>query len=434
MSSVIAPQKAVTVGELAFLGCRTDNENVIPNRAKTKEKIQHVKDLPQNIGVLNTILKANQLQNVSFVAERTIPQQTGDLEANKLHVGIPYSSTRIENLFVPNFVSLYSFITSTKNPNSYLYAVDIGELGNVNGDTFYGAVCSTYCNYALGIEGMYTTHQWQSIPGMYVLEDHSVNTLKLGDTIVGEGHVLIVTEITRNSSGAVNDITLMDIWITGVRERKFTGDHFTQAYAIDEYTFCRYEKIGESDYTTTRFAAVYDETPKTFNYNLDIIPRRGDKANWPLGTDVEIDVINSLAYEKAEIYKDDILIETRELSDTLILSDLEAGSYKARLVGDGYSSDYCYWIVVDATSTVRATGEEGEVSVTFCATNAKPSFIIWQSAETIGAKHIQLLTDEERDLGRAIGKYISGDYKVRVAFETEYGVIFSNLSEAIEIP
>ena len=91
-------------------------------------------------------------------------------------------------------------------------------------------------------------------------------------------------------------------------------------------------------------------------------------------------------------------------------------------------------MVVDSVSNVKTTGEKGQVRVTFSATNATPKFIVWQSAGSNGSKHCQPLTAEELLAGEAIGQYISGEYKVRVAFETEYGIIFSQLPGGITIP
>ena len=50
------------------------------------------------------------------------------------------------------------------------------------------------------------------------------------------------------------------------------------------------------------------------------------------------------------------------------------------------------------------------------------------------AKSREHLTEEEIASGKAIGSFRQGEYKVRVAVRTEYGVIFSELPLGIEIP
>jgi hypothetical protein len=226
----------------------------------------------------------------------------------------------------------------------------------------------------------------------------------------------------------------MDISKIGVRERSFTPSKFLLEYPLEDYTLCRYGRIGESKYETAPFILVSDKVPKTFNYNEDIIPRKGDKANWLEGTDVEIDVFNVKDYTAVEIYRGDRLIDIKDISSLVVVSDLDAGLYRARLVGEEKCSEFCYWTVVDATSHATPGDNETEVKVEFSASNAKPLFIIWQDSEKSGTKHIQFLSSDEIRAGFAIGQYRSGNYRVRVAFETEYGIIFSELPEGITIP
>lgn len=395
---------------------------------------EYVSDIPENMGVLNTVLKAKQLCEIEFETKAVMPQQRGDLAANAVHKGFPYSSTRIDNLFVPNFVSLETFMTALKNPNSYLYTVDIGDLGNVNGDTYYGCVCSTYASYALGIPGMYTTHQWGDIPDMELLEYQHPSYFKIGDTICGNGHVLIVTDIMRNKRGRIGAITIMDAQPAKVVSTTYSSvDEVASKFPTSQYKYYRYKKIYASEHTQSPFVAVEDEIPQTFTYNTAIIPRKGDKANWRAGETVEIDVLEPGSYTSVEIYKDDTLLETKDMADLISLSGLTAGSYKARLTDGTNYSDYCYWIVVDAVSEATPVGNGGKVVVTFSATNATPSFIIWQGADGNGTKHIQFLTAEERAVGEAVGVYMAGSFKVRVGFDTEYGTIFSVLPEAITV-
>lgn len=130
-------------------------------------------------------------------------------------------------------------------------------------------------------------------------------------------------------------------------------------------------------------------------------------------------------------------------SDTglLTLNDLGYGSYKARMTNGTDYSDWCYWIVVDATATAVTTDRCQEVSVTFSASNAEPLFVKWAGGKDNGTKHISVLTDMQKALGSAVCKYDpgyindkqGGMYKIRVAFQTEYGIIHTPLQEAITV-
>ena len=390
-------------------------------------------DIPENIGVLNTILNMKQLTDISYTLKANMPHTTGGFTAGSKKKGIPYSSTRPEALFVPNNVSFHTFMTALQNPNSYLYTVDLGDSGNINGDTYYGAVCSTSCGYALGIIPMYSTHQWSSIPGMEIIENQSAYGLKLGDTIVGNGHVVMITDITRNRRGRIGKIVVSEAVNPVVTSSILTPDELESRYPTTKYTYCRYKKIYASKHEQSPYVAVEDEVPQTVIYNTAIIPRKGDKANWLVGTDVVIDVLEAADYTSVEIYKDDVWYTNSDVSSVITLSDLECGSYKARLTGEFGSSDWCSWMVVDAVSNATPVGEGGKVSVTFSASNATPVWVQWANGTNNGTVHITELTEQQASDGVVECSYTAGTYKVRVAFKTEYGIIHSELPTAITV-
>lgn len=446
--------------------------------------------VPENIGVLNTILNFKQLTEIQYTTKGTIPHTLNDdtsaFTEAKTYNGIPYSSTRRENLFVPNNVSLHTYMTAVQNPNSYLYTVDLGEdvlneqgevimKGNQNGDTYYGAVCSTSCGYALNIEPTYSTHQWADIPGMEVIENQSVYGLKLGDTIVTKdgGHVVMVTDITKNKRGKIGHITITEAVNPRCKSTNYAvvgnimvDKEGKEVYPTSKYLYCRYKKIYDVKHIQSPFVAVEDETPQTVTYNTDIIPRKGDKANWLKGTNVEIDLLGKDKYAVCLVYKDDnVLCQidigsgvvsppdpfNNELEGEYFLSDglltisgLSAGTYKAQLDGDNGVSDFCYWMVVEAYVNGVAPLGDGKIGMEFHnSPNATPIYINWAGTDN-GTKHITLLTDDNfgaidtsDELGNkywsAEGTYQAGEFKIRVAFKTDYGIIFSALPEKITV-
>lgn len=270
-------------------------------------------DVPENIGVLNAILNAKQLAEIPITPLASMPQKAGDWAAGKTKYGLPYSSSRVEEGFVPNFVSLYTFMTALRNPNSYLYTVDLGEAyNNQNGTTYYGTVCSVFCAYALNIVPNYTTHQWQDVPGMEYVPWQSVYALKLGDTICHHtsGHVVMVTDITRNKRGKIGKITITEAATVKVKVTEYTPEELAAAFPTEDYAFHRYSKINEVQHIQSPFVAVEDETPLEFTYNTALIPRKGDKANWLQGVPVEIDLLAKSGYNAVEVYKDETTYDT----------------------------------------------------------------------------------------------------------------------------
>lgn len=428
----------------AYFHCHTATSaeyiaNLRPSLMAELENVEYVEpeyraDVPENIGVLNAILNFKQLTEIKYTPKATIPHTASNyFTPGTQRTGIPYSSTRPESLFVPTNVSLHTFMTAMQNPNSYLYTVDLSAVGNQNGNTYYGAVCSTACGYALGIEPNYSTHQWADIPGMEVIENQSAYGLKLCDTIVGSGHVVMVTDITRNKRGKIGHITISEAINPVCKSTNYTPEELEAAYPPSTYKYCRYKKLYAVKHEQSPYVAVEDETPQTATYNTEIIPRKGDKANWLKGVPVEIDVLKIGNYGSIQVYKDGEWLLSKPIASLITLADLEPGSYKARLSdGTNYSS-YCYWMVVDAVSTATPTGSEGKVNVTFSASNATPVWVQWCNGSHNGTVHINPLTSEEAANGSTICTGEPGSYKVRVAFKTEYGIIHSELPEAITV-
>lgn len=393
-------------------------------------------DVPANQGVKNALLNMQQLVKLTYKPLADIPQQNGDLKAGSTYRGAPYSSSRLEQLYIGSNVSFHTFMTALQNPNSYLYTVDLGEdYGNKNGDTYYGVVCSTAVGYALGIVPNYTTYQWTEIPGMELLEQQSVYSLQLGDTIVGEGHVVLITGIQRDKNGKICNVEVSEAGGYLTAATTYTAQKLAARFPASRYQYCRYTLIDKTQHIPSAYVPVGDRPAQTVTYNTALIPRKGDKANWLSSQTVEIDVLSS-AYSQVEIYKDDILYSTQNIpkSNLISLADLDAGSYKARLKKGSSYSDWCYWIVVDTDVVVSQYEGARRVRLDFTySDNAKPLYVQWMNGTTNATIHITLLNDEQIVAGTAGFKPTTGLIKVRIAFQTEYGVVYSELPEAINV-
>ncbi len=401
-----------------------------------EENLTH--DVPENQGVKNALLNMEQLIKISYIPKAPIPQTIKTIAAGVNHSSIPYSSTRVDAAYVPNNVSFHTFMTAVQNPNSYLYTVDMNTMyGNVNGKTYYGTVCSTSVGYALGIVPNYTTGQWVNIPDMMLLPEQSAYELKLCDTVVGLGHVVMITDIVRDEYNEIVQITISESAGAGCHSRTYTIDEFIEKYPTEHYEYCRYTKLADVQHTPSPFVTVGDEMAQSVVYNTAIIPRKGDKANWRTSEDVVLDVLRPGNFTQVAVYKDDTLAKTVDIASVITLSDLAPGSYKARLTDGTNYSAWCYWIVTDATSHA-ATVIDGPtglelVSLTFSATNAEPLYTQFMNKAN-ATVYIVPLSEKAKENGTV--KYrptFYGDMKVRVAFQTEYGIVFSELPESIYV-
>lgn len=395
-------------------------------------------DKPENQGVQNALWRMQQLVNISYTPLATVPQSYKDLPANVTKKGIPYSSTRIEQAYVPNNVSFHTFMTALQNPKSYLYTVDLGEdYGNKNGDTYYGTVCSTTCGYALGIVGDYTTYQWTLIPGMELLKEQNLQDLKLCDTIVGQGHVVMITGIWRDKNGRIVQVEVSESGGIRANAKKCTITALEERFPSDLYEYCRYTKLAKVTYTASEYVAVGEEKAQKVSYNTAIIPRKGDKANWRASETVILDVLNKASYTKVEIYKynsgDWVKQSTKDIATTIKLKGLGAGTYRARLTNGTKTSKWCYWKVADVVSKGEHYQGTRKVKVSFSAAAAEPLFVQWMNGHTNATVRITQLTKEQIEQGYGIFVPAKGDLKVRVAFKTSYGIIYSELPEIITV-
>jgi hypothetical protein len=391
-------------------------------------------DAPWCEGAKNVLLRFEQMVKLTYTPLAPIAQNISPIQPDTAATGIPYSSSRPEALYVPNNVSFYTFLTALQNPNSYLYTIDLGAdpYYNQNGRTYYGAVCSTAAAYALDILTNYSTHQWADIPGMTKLQETNPDRLRLCDTVVGKGHVVMVTGLRRAPDGRVVSLTVSEAAGRNVHATVYTPEAFTALYPADVYTYCRYEKVESVSYAPSPFVAVGDEVTVPVDLTLPLIPRKGDCSNWLLGSVVEIDVMDGTGYDTVVIYRNDIQYTTLPLTDLISLELEEVGYYKVSLRGAAGESAPCSFAVVDAQSAASA-GADGTVTVRFSSTVGEALWVQW-TGEANGTVHVTELTAEQAAAGTALCRYQSGTYKIRVAFRTDYGIIHSLLPGMITVP
>lgn len=394
----------------------------------------YVYDPPKSLGAYNCVMRAKQLASIQYRTEAILPNQKADVASGKDVTGIPYSSTRYENLYVPNCVSFDSFMTAAMNPNSYLYTrlstTGDGETLLGNSKTYYGAVCSTLVSYCLGFDGIIpTTHQLSYMDGFIKLpeEDQNCYGLELGDVILHkDDHIVIVTEIARTKKGKIVYVEITEAWPPFCHSVKYTPAQMDSRYfknpEKEDYSAYRYNGLKNVTYTPSPWVNLDDETGNP-TYNETMIPRRGDKAVWLPEESVEIDIMDVGDYTHYKLYKDDVLVATETFSGTLItLSDLEYGSYKLCLTDGEDDSDFVYWIVIDEPQiSVEYLGNK-TVRATFSCNNAEATSIAWcrtgtgnNYRHTYAVFDTTLLTEEEKNAGVVENTYSGTDWDTIVS-------------------
>lgn len=403
-------------------------------------------DVPQSRGVQNLLKRAEQCVNLSYQTAALLPGQTKDIPAGAEVRGIMYSSVREESLYVPNCVSFYTYLTAMLDPNSYVYT----RLSAVsNSKTYYGTVCSAFASYCYDLDAVYSTHVFGHLDGFDRMEDQSPDALQLGDMWLKENaHVGIVTEILRDETGRVAKVTISQATQPNVISKQYSRGSFQKTLNAG-YVLYRYRDLESITYEELPYLRLRDEDERAPVFNRNLCPRRGDRANWPLGEAVEIDVLDREFYTAAELYRNDELFSAVTAlpdNDCLVFENLPYGNYRLALTDGSRESESVSFIVVDAHVSAEAMGD-GRVKISFSSQNAVPDWYAWcfprsvesrdngdssgeedpeSNAETVGrymgAAFIGILTEEERKAGCAVSTFTPGDWMIKVEFKTDFGV------------
>lgn len=403
-----------------------------------KEYIYH--EVPDNIGLRNAVMNARQLINILYQTLATMPSQGGTFNQGSWNKGMIYSSTRQEDLWVGNNVSFHTFLSALTSPNSYIYTINVAnKYGLDNAACFYGTVCSQFVCYALGLKINYQTRQWRDIPGMVKVRNQSAYGLKIGDTFIlggkelgvgryGFGHCRICMDIAKNQDGIIQYVTVAEAVQPKVISENYTAEQIDSWLSEDGYEIYRYEDAWKAKHTPSEYIPVADEnldSPMPFNAN--IMPRRGDKANWRNDEDVVIDILNKGTFTSYKLYKDDVLSSTVEVEGLVInLGVLSYGSYKLCLTDGSTDSGFVYFIVADYNVNAVSLGS-GNVKISFSSANATPVWACWCVNRDKFPTWSVPIDENDISNGYLITKYRTGSvWSFKVYFETDYGIICSD--------
>lgn len=417
-------------GELIDIDPSDYNGQIIFKVAKnitSVEPNEYTRLLPENSGVANVIRRAYQMTKISFDAQNTIPHFGNALiyEGQKF-VGIPYSSVRPENLYVPQCVTFESFMTAVKNPNSYLYTRKM-VIPGYSGHCYMGSVCSAFVAWCYGIKDtLPTTVSFATYPGFSKLQDDQQNwqSVKLGDMLnKSDSHILIVTDILVNRFGEITYIELSEETNEGfstARSVLYPRNEITKKIRQGYYIY-RYDYIADVEYTPSPWVHVDASETTAPEYNNVLIPRRGDKANWHEGEDIVIDILRNDNYTGyiLEEYKTGQTTTGTISGDVITLSNLPAGAYRLKLTGATNSKNTyfdikrtqgtSYEVLSNRRVKVTPYINQGNIgSVVFCCNNPN------RGSDNLSVRSFHIFTDEEKAAGYAIVEPPEADSDIAV--------------------
>ncbi len=393
-------------------------------------------------GRRNAIASANQMLNIKWTPIRPIPatNSAGYVDAGVECTGLPYSSTRSVCKYIGQHLTFYTFMSALQNPRSVLYTrrIKYGDLGK----SYYGITCFTFTSYASGSKlGMFDNEITRMTDGTDV--EISPYQIEIGDMLEliydretlpdpydttkqqPAQHTFLVYDIKKDSQGRITNVTLAQASPPFATKNSMPFSVFLSSYVYGGLKYKVYKMDKRLDYGSyeknNQVKGYSDEVliPDTYP---DIMPEYGDRACVEAGTDVVINIINSRTYNAINVYKDNVLIDTKTTIEDFTMSDIDYGTYRFEIT-DGTNSSESTLIVAD----VQGTYNEQTKQITFSSENATPvfaaSYITGSPLKGVQNK-VKYFTDEEIENGSADVSGIVGEYydAVQIGFKTEYGV------------
>ena len=247
----------ISRGEIKFFTVTNGgNNNVVRNPLTTGQK--------------NVVTRAKSMVDITWTALEKITGWRSTYTFNKgsNYVGIPYGwpVNKVNGSWVGdtswnrnNVISVNQFLSETKNSNSQLYKTK----GTYDKYVFpyYSNDCSTFTSHALGLPNRYTTDSFNSLSVKGIKKmANDVNIIKVGDIINARvygkdadgnnvlkiGHVILITDVARNSKGELVHLEIMEQTPPIARRVVKTGSDavtYMKARFNEGYILYRYDDI-----------------------------------------------------------------------------------------------------------------------------------------------------------------------------------------------
>lgn len=416
--------------------------------------------IPTNLPNYDIALRRiDYLQNLTWVPLAKVPDSYGTNVANnyfcrpgQLMFGVPYSDVAETRKYVPNNVSIRTFLTATKNKRSLLYTEELQENVSKYGFTYYsgnrrcyyGEVCSGFTAWVMGIDTLYLSREYNNvaIPGLSSVADPSADTVRPLDFLWSDGHITLISEIWKDEFGATKYIVVAEMSTPYPYRTLYTPEQFNQRIADVSGKIRRWsgwenltEPVDYPEYSQYKLGAL----PFNFPYCEDIMTFAGDYAAFADGDKIVLNCRRAETYTGVELYKDDELLQTIDITglepDGIYADDedwvavdlsalnLGAGMYKARLTDGTDKTGYTHFQVIGIAISAAVSGDG--LQVTFSSEGGTPV-----SIERTGvggfANKFHPVTEEEALAGQVYlsgWSYTSTSPKLYILSKGEYGTV-----------
>ena len=283
-------------------------------------------------------LRADQMLNISYKTKGTILGQNGNSVNVGLKKGFVYSDCYEYDKYIGFDVSFRTYMTAINNPYSVMYTENIRRnisqygINYVSGvDTntggFYGIVCNTFVDYAIGQEypnGVGTFPYLSSIGEFDEITNKRAQLGKVGDVLWTSRHVQLLKDIEYDIHGKVINLYVAESVGNFPITHKFNESEY-ETHVKNRRIF-RLKRLNERiDYKSSEFVSVGDEEPITqYAYNNDICCYLGDYACMNEGFPIFINynLVSIGNWTSLELYKNDVFVKNFNISQSEHTIDL----------------------------------------------------------------------------------------------------------------
>lgn len=449
------------------------NTNNLDSRVAALETGGITAVIPNGEKLAAAYKRAHQMADYEWTNTAAIPSVTqhAGLEANDW-VGIPYTSAKENEGFVPTDVSYRTFASALKNPYSLLYTEDTasrdatpnGVSGygftyhGTNCGAYFGTVCSQFVCYVLGLPVHIDTYRfpWLERQGIVSRIENPAD-IKLMDIVWRSGHCALVTDITVDSTGAIQTVYVSesspgtdyvrnklvvasgepyDRKTKGSRTTPYTmADFIAQRITADSGVIYRYNDLYAP--TEKSLGRIVADDMTTVNENADICTYAGDFAAFRAGFPVHINYVKG-AYTGVVIKREKVTVGTVALPESYNATHSvdvtsycqDAGRYTAYLTDGTNNSQPTHFEIIDANVTVSGTISNLTVSYN----TASNPYCVSVITESGAPECIRQLTAAEIENGSVtfdakqltndqLGRNPAATVYARVMFRGEYGAV-----------
>lgn len=276
-------------------------------------------DQPENTGVMNGLKRAKQFTELWYHSIRTLPcvyyfcsfpdgQKTftpGLQQAGFPTKGLPYSSAIKYQKLIGYHVSVESFMTALRDPQSIIYRQNLVGGERKNAACWYGTVCSSLVSYTWDLPIQHTCGNWHEMEDVECLGQPPLEDLRLLDAVLSLTHITTVTGIERDENGTVKRIEISESVLPNCRTTWFTPEQFRLFWYENPYSpyyvWRRRDNSGIS-YTPSPFVCVEADPARgiegdpelpAYTYNTALCPDHGNGSNYLQSEEpVSIDVLD----------------------------------------------------------------------------------------------------------------------------------------------